>query len=94
MAATTHIENVARQSLIAKKMAEGGYTIPARRQPSLVNNHVLEDVKRSLIQALNSGSAKLVLRTLDAYRKQHGKLHAAFREIERQARERIELSMH
>lgn len=90
MAATTHIETVARQSLLAKKITDGGYTIPARRQPSLVNNHTLEDVKRNLIVALNSGSEKLVLRSLDAFRKQHGKLHASLREIERQARERME----
>lgn len=89
-----HIETQARQSLLAKKMTEGGYTIPARRQPSVINNHLVEDVKRRLIQALNSGSAKLVLRSLEAYRKQYGKLHAALRDIERQARERIELNMH
>lgn len=94
MAATAHIENIARQSLLAKKIADGGYTIPARRTPSVTNNHAIEDVKRSLIQALNGGSAKLVLSSLAAFRKAHGPLHASLREIERQARERIELKLH
>ena len=94
MAATTHIETQARQSLLARKMSEGGYTIPAKRIPIAVNNHALEDVKRSLIQALNSGSENLVLNALKAFRRERGPLHASLREIERQARERLAFKAH
>lgn len=87
-----HIETQARRSLLAKKMADGGYTIPAKRQPSVLNNHKIEDVKRSLIVALNSGSPKLVLRALTAFRNNRGSLHASLREIERQALDRVAAS--
>lgn len=92
--ASVHIETQARQSLLAKKMNEGGYTIPARRTPMMVNNHQIEDVKRQLIMALNAGSSELVIRSLSAYRKQKGSLPECFREIERIARDRIATKHH
>lgn len=84
-----HIEEHARRSLLAKKIADGGYTVPARRQPSLINNHTIEGVKRILIQALNAGHPDRVLRALVAFKKQYGANRDCFRMIERTAREHL-----
>lgn len=72
----------------------GRYIIPAKRQPSVIDNRKVEDVKRSLIVALNSGSPKLVLRALTAFRNSRGSLHASLREIERTALERVAALKH